>query len=93
MLGWRTHEWLWRSGGDTAYPAALAEREADLEELYTSGDIDRIRSVCRKYGMSYICVTPYERDKYPALAEDALREAGEDVFSFGMSYLVQMSVG
>ncbi|MCR5829606.1 MAG: hypothetical protein K6F93_04550 [Lachnospiraceae bacterium] len=81
LLGWKTHEWLWRSSGDTGYPVVLSERENDIRTLYTSEELSEKRKVIDKYDISYIIIGNVERLKYAeALNEDKILELGEIFF-------------
>ena len=68
VLGWHTHEWLWR--GDWG---ECAERSGDVKEVYTSGDAAEIARIVEKYRISYIYIGGVERDRFPDLDEQALR--------------------
>ncbi len=82
VFGWHTHEWLWRSSGDTRYPEILKERENDIGSFYTSSSLEMMRSIIKKYNISFIIVGEQERLKYPdTLREDLLVELGETIFS------------
>ncbi|HWT75601.1 MAG TPA: DUF2298 domain-containing protein [Mobilitalea sp.] len=76
VLGWRTHEWLWKS--DTTI---LDERAADIERIYTSTDETEVRQLLKEYNVSYIYVGKLEQEKYPALNHDLLKSLGEVVYS------------
>ena len=56
VLGWQTHEWLWRSSGKDQYPEENTERHDDIIEIYTSTDVERVRSLIGKYNIDYIYV-------------------------------------
>lgn len=76
VLGWRTHEWLWKS--DTK---VLDARAADIEQIYTSLDETVVRQLIEKYDISYIYVGKLEQEKYTALNHDLLKSLGEVVYS------------
>lgn len=75
ILGWYTHEWLWRN--DTA---DLNEKSAQIETIYTSTDEAQVRSLLEVYNVAYIFVGQMEREKYPNLNEEMLRSLGTAVF-------------
>ena len=76
VLGWYVHEWLWRD--DTA---DLNEKSADIEDIYTSSDVEYVKELLEEYDVSYIFVGSKEREKYgDALNEDVLKALGEVVF-------------
>ena len=56
VLGWQTHEWLWRSSGKGAYPAENTERHDDIIDIYTSTDVEHVRELIEKYNIDYIYV-------------------------------------
>lgn len=76
VLGWRTHEWLWKSNTDI-----LDERAADIEKIYTSTDEAEVRRLLEEYDISYIYVGKLEQDKYTALNHELIKSLGEVVFS------------
>ena len=73
ILGWYTHEQLWR-GNDVE---DLNEKSAEVQEIYTSTEEQRVRSLLEKYDVSYIFVGSTEWDKYgSSLNEDLLQSLG-----------------
>ncbi len=56
VLGWQTHEWLWRSSGNFEYPAVVTERHDDVIEIYTSTDRARVLELIEKYNIDYIYI-------------------------------------
>ena len=57
VLGWQTHEWLWRSSGtDKEYPEAMTERHADIIDIYTSTSVSTVQALIEKYNIDYIYV-------------------------------------
>jgi uncharacterized membrane protein len=83
VLGWYTHEQLWRSGSDTTdniVASQLNERATDIEAVYTSDDIDLIGEIIEKYSISYIYVGLLEEQKYEWINHELLRGLGEIVF-------------
>lgn len=75
VLGWRTHEWLWKS--DTVM---LDERAADIETIYTSGDLAAIRNLLKKYNVAYIYVGKLEQDKFKSINHALLKSLGDVEF-------------
>jgi YYY domain-containing protein len=59
VLGWPGHEAQWRGSDDL-----VAERIPDVAAIYTSTDPQVLRGLLAEYGVTYIYVGPYERDKY-----------------------------
>ncbi len=76
VLGWRTHEWLWKS--DTI---KLDERAADIEEIYTSTDRSKVLSLIKKYSIAYIYVGKLEQDKFTDINHEMLNSMGVKVYN------------
>ena len=75
VLGWYTHEWLWRQDTDD-----LNEKAAQIQTIYTSADEAQVRSLLEEFRVSYIFIGQMEREKYPELNETLLRSLGTAVF-------------
>lgn len=76
VLGWHTHEWLWKSD-----PALLDVRSADIEAIYTSGDEVLVRELIEKYEIEYIYVGHLERIKHDYINHQLIRDMGKIVFT------------
>jgi len=76
VLGWRTHEWLWRS--DTIL---LDERATDIQTIYTSVIEEEVLTMIEKYNISYLYVGDLEQEKYETINHDLLKKLGTVVFS------------
>lgn len=61
VIGWETHEWLWRSESGGGKPSIIPERQADMATLYTSTDLATVVDIIEKYGINYIYVGEGER--------------------------------
>lgn len=75
VLGWRTHEWLWKGSTDL-----LDERAADIETIYTSTDKAEVEKLLQKYKVSYIYVGKLEREKFSELNNTLLKSLGTIVY-------------
>lgn len=78
VLGWRTHEWLWKDDVD-----AVDARTADIKTIYTCGDSTKAGELLKKYDVEYLYVGRLERDKYieeTVLDYDYLKGLGEVVY-------------
>jgi Chlor_Arch_YYY domain len=75
VLGWRTHEWLWKS--DTTI---LDGRAADIETIYTSTDTEKVKRLLEKYHVSYLYVGKMERDKFAKMSGEILKSLGKVVY-------------
>lgn len=54
VVGWWSHEYLWRSKGGKEMPPEQKERNDDVLKLYSSTDINVIRNIINKYDIDYI---------------------------------------
>lgn len=75
VLGWYVHEWLWRGSTEI-----VNKRAEDIKTIYTSGDIEQVRSLLDEYKIEYIYIGKLERDKYSDLNDQLLKSLGEVVF-------------
>ena len=72
ILQWPGHELQWR--GDSAPQEG---REEDLQTLYTSTDVNAVRSIIEKYGISYVVVGRREQAAYVDIALTGMTELVE----------------
>ena len=77
IVGWHTHEWLWRSD-----LAGVDARGEEVRALYEGGEA-AARQVTEKYGVDYIVIGPRERESYPALDLEALISLSSSQLDFG----------
>ena len=75
VLGWHTHEWLWRNGY-----SIIEERQADITEIYTGNSKENVEELLKKYNVSYIFIGSKEYEKYPDMDIAFLEGLGEVVF-------------
>ncbi|MBO4324052.1 MAG: hypothetical protein J5845_01460 [Lachnospiraceae bacterium] len=54
VVGWWSHEYLWRSSGGKEMTAEQKERNQDVLNLYSSTDVNVIRDIIKKYDIEYI---------------------------------------
>lgn len=72
VAGWWVHEWLWRGS-----PNVISERIPDVVTLYESPDIQKTKTLIKKYRIAYVIVSRMERQKYTHLSEDKFIEIGQ----------------
>lgn len=81
VLGWQTHEWLWRSKGEGDYPKIVSDRRGDVINMYASSDINQIAYLIEQYGVDYVVLGTCERvDGYadnPGKDEEAITVQGK----------------
>jgi len=86
VQGWIVHEWLWRGGYDG--PAA---RQADVQKIYETKDINEAKTLLQKYNVKYVFVGAKESEKYPNLNESIfLKIGGQVVFQSGKTKIYQL---
>lgn len=78
VLGWHTHEWLWHND-----VTPVDARAADIRTIYTSQDTELVRSLLRKYNVSYIFIGSCEYEKYWELGMnvETLKSLGEVIYT------------
>jgi len=80
VLGWRTHEWLWRSDASGGVPKIIEEREEDVEKLFLSEDMGVTRGLIEKYNIEYIYIGDCEREKFEAMDYGKLLSLGQVIY-------------
>lgn len=92
ILGWQTHEWLWRTtaDGENAYATLVAPREGDVKNIYESRSDAELFSMLKMYKVEYIIIGDIERSAYPALNEELLSRAGSEVFKSGRTRVLRV---
>ncbi len=74
VLGWDFHEVQWRGSGDKAVVRGgdpddtVVHRQNDIDQIYTSSDLQITKNLLKKYGVDYVYVGDSERQKYAANA-------------------------
>lgn len=83
VLGWYTHEQLWKSSSNRSDDEVVSEinsRAADIETIYTSGDEELVRELIERYNISYIYVGSLEEQKYGEINHELIKSLGEVVY-------------
>ncbi len=75
VSGWFVHEWLWRGA-----PEAPQTRVTDITEIYNSQDAVATKNLLKKYGVKYVVVGTFEREKFPQLNESKFLQIGKEVY-------------
>ncbi|MCR5060960.1 MAG: hypothetical protein K6A80_08035 [Saccharofermentans sp.] len=95
VIGWQTHEWLWRFHGivdettdllisDPNYDVwsiYLTPRYNDVDMVYISDDPDAVQYVINKYQIEYIILGNLEYYRYNYDNTETLKQVGEIVFN------------
>ncbi len=87
VLGWHTHEWLWKSSSEIVDARAAdietiytSLRKVGEEETYTSLNKEELLQLLKKYDVSYIYVGKLEQEKYSDINHEMLKSLGDVVF-------------
>lgn len=86
VSGWFVHEWLWRGSAEVPQ-----KRVTDIEQIYTSSDVQLTKVLLQKYNVEYLVVGEFEHQKYPNLNEQKLRQLGSTVFSSGNTKVFKLN--
>ena len=86
VLGWPVHEWLWRGSFDIP-----GQRTGEVQAMYEEPLSEASRIKLKEYGVAYIFVGDKEREAYPNINEQALKQLGEIIFSQGETYIIQIT--
>ena len=86
ILGWSTHELLWR--GDTE---EIQKRKKDIKEIYQTKDIQKIQKLLSKYKINYIFWGTLERKIFPSADIEKFQKIGEVVFKKGKTFIFEVS--
>ena len=98
ILGWDFHEVQWRGSGDRAVirggdeSDTINQREADINNIYSSADLNQTHDLLRKYGVDYVYVGDAERNKYnssPNLGK--FTQLGVPIWNAGNSVLYKIN--
>lgn len=88
VLGWENHEGLWRP---PEFGPLIAQRRDTVHALYRCPDPACVQSLAQALGASLLVVGSVERRLYPELNEEALRQAGQVLFSMGEVTIVRLA--
>ncbi|MDP6666362.1 MAG: DUF2298 domain-containing protein, partial [Dehalococcoidia bacterium] len=78
VLGWLGHERQWR-GSDESF----ADRQGDVETIYTTGDAQEIRDLIDKYSLTMVVVGPRERSTYGNIDMAMFDTLGDRIIEHG----------
>jgi uncharacterized membrane protein len=92
LVGWSHHVAQHRgdekdSEGNSLSSKVTGPREADANEIYTSANIERCRTLLKKYDVRYVMVGALERAKYKPEQLDKFSEFLKPVATEGTSVL------
>lgn len=95
IVTWQAHNWLWHGSMNlpmkpvsgltkrTGYLDTLDQRVLDVQELYSSQDLDKTKSILQKYKIDFVLLSPEEWKVYPNFAAEKWQQLGELAFEAG----------
>lgn len=86
VSGWYVHEWLWRGTPD--FPQM---RVNDITKIYQSFDPYSSLELLQKYGVKYVIVGTFERQKFPTLNEEKFTTIASVVFQSGTTKVYKLN--
>lgn len=91
VLGWDTHEWLWRTSAaePEAYERVVAPRVREIQAFFTDPDAHAADFLAR-YDVRYIIVGRWELSRYPGADRAKIEALGEVVFRSGETSIVRV---
>ncbi len=97
VLGWETHEWLWRTSKSTpeAYLTYVLPRQDDIRQIYTSPDEVLRQELLDRYQVEYLVIGGLERARFNqengfTLQEEQLLASGTLVFSQDDFFIIKL---
>ena len=103
IIGWQTHEWLWRfqgvadSSGELVsipdkdvWKTVLTPRQTDVRTIYTSESFTVVRKLLQKYNVTYLIIGDLERTQYVGIKDSVLTKLGPKVFESGSLYIIKV---
>lgn len=99
IIGWPTHEWLWRQTPETpdAWGMLVGPRVGETEQIYNDPDQDKVKELLLRYQVEYIVIGPLERELYSGHRDIAvaneffLSSLGTVVFTDSDLYLIRLN--
>jgi len=102
IIGWQTHEWLWRFQGivvngelvnnpdkPNVWTDILTPRQTAVKSIYTGG-YTMAKTLLTQYNVTYLIVGDLERTQYGTIDDTVLKSLGTTVFESGTLYIVQV---
>lgn len=76
VAGWYVHQWLWRGT-----PEIIQARSEEVRNFYEGTDLINSEAFLRRYGVNYVIVSNFEKEKYTQINEAKIKELGQRVFT------------
>lgn len=85
VMGWVNHEAQWR--GD--YFSNLANRESDIQTIYTTRDWIVVEDLLDRYGVTHVIVSPLEYEWYRGIQQNKFDQNMQRVFEYNGAVIYQ----
>lgn len=92
VLGWHGHEWIWRADEDYSTPDEEDKRWGDIYTAYVSHNVDEVKDIIDKYGISYIYVCNSDINEYLIENLETLKQIGDVVYEYIDEFNVNNSI-
>ncbi len=94
VLGWETHQWLWRteSSDESAYFTIVYPLQEKLTSFYDGENFEVMVDFVEEFEIKYIIVGELERIKYPSINETSLQYLGDVVYRYNDDYIIQVDL-
>ena len=91
VLGWHTHQWLWRTESldNQAYYTVVLPLEEEIRNFYQGESIDDMLDFVAEHDITYIIVGELERIRYINIDEDTLQLLGDIVYQSANDYIIE----
>ena len=103
IMGWQTHEWLWRFQGIVVNDQLISDpdkpdvwtdimtpRQQDVTAIYQSTELMAAKDILSRYDVTYLIVGALERAAFPGINDDLMKSLGTVVFKSGDLYIVKV---
>ncbi|MHB8962720.1 MAG: DUF2298 domain-containing protein [Saccharofermentanales bacterium] len=93
VIGWQTHEWLWRSSKTVTdgYNQIVRPHQTDVQTIYEFKDEASVNRLILQYSIEYIAVGQVERSKFASINEEMLKTLGSIVFENDGLYIIKVN--
>jgi len=105
VCGWQTHEWLWRFHGvvnpetnilesdpeNDVWQIYLTPRYEDIDTVYTSTDVGKIREILDRYEVEYVICGDLELEQYGVDNVGIISTLGEIVFNQDNLFVIRIN--
>jgi uncharacterized membrane protein len=87
VLGWSVHEWLWRGTYDIVSP-----RIEDVKNLYTSDNLEEVKTLLNKYKIKYVVISLLEKQKFNDINENNFEKLGKIIYKNNTAVLYEINL-